>query len=103
LSASHLRAWLQQHPLTRLTAATQTDARELKARLREVQRLDYCVSRDEHELGVSALAVPLRNSQGLTVAALNVVLSSAEMDVRHIERRFLTMLQNAAQELRPLL
>lgn len=103
LSASHLRTWLQQHPLTRLTAATQTDTREFRARLREVQQLDYCISRDEHELGVSALAVPLRNSQGRTVAALNVVLSSAEMDVRHIERRFLAMLQNAAQALRPLL
>ena len=98
-----LTAWLKAHGLARFTSATQTDPRHLRERLREVQRDDYCMSRDEHELGVSALAVPLRNSQGHTVAALNVVLSSAEMDGRQMERRFLTLLQNAAQELRPLL
>jgi IclR family pca regulon transcriptional regulator len=103
LSARSLGAWLKAHSLARFTAVTETDPRRLRERVREVQQQDHCISRDEHELGVSALAVPLRNSQGQTVAALNVVLSSAEMDDRQIQRHFLTMLQNAAQALRPLL
>jgi IclR family pca regulon transcriptional regulator len=103
MPARTFSAWLKTHPLARFTAATQTDARRLREDVHAVQAHDYCLSRDEHELGVSALAVPLRNSHGHTVAALNVVLSSAEMEARQIERHFLTMLQNAAQELRPLL
>lgn len=103
MPARSLSAWIKNHPLTRLTAATQTDARRLRERLREVQQLDYCISRDEHELGVSALAVPLRNSQGRTVAALNVVLATSQMDARQMERVLLPLLQHAAQALRPLL
>ena len=40
-----------------------------------VRQQDYCLAREEHELGVHAIAVPLRNPLGHTLAALNVVLS----------------------------
>ena len=49
------------------------------------------------------MSVPLRNAQGKTVAALNVVLSAAHMQAPQIQQYFLPVLQGAAQELRPLL
>jgi len=61
------------------------------------------VAREEHELGVFALAVPLRNMQGQAVAALNVVSSAERMDSPHFLRDMLPLLQDAARELRPLL
>jgi IclR family pca regulon transcriptional regulator len=64
---------------------------------------DYVISCEEHELGVSAMSVPLRNAQGKMVAALNVVLPSQAMTAAQIRLQFLPPLQGAAQELRPLL
>ena len=62
--------------LPRLTPHTITQARALRAAHRAGARKDdFCFASEEHELGVQALAVPLRNMQGRTVAALNVVLS----------------------------
>lgn len=53
--------------------------------------------------GLIALAVPLRNMQGLTVAALNVVTSPQRLEPRAMQRDLLPLLQEAAVELRPLL
>ena len=54
----------------------------------------------EHEIGVHALAVPLRDMQGQTVAALNVV-SSSQSGASPLT--LLPLLLDAARELRPLL
>jgi IclR family pca regulon transcriptional regulator len=69
----------------------------------QAQINDYVISCEEHELGVSAMSVPLRNAQGKVVAALNVVLPSHAMTGTHIRQQFLPLLQGAAQELRALL
>ncbi len=47
----------------------------LRQRIAQARKDDFCFASEEHELGVQALAVPLRDMQGRTVAALNVVLS----------------------------
>ena len=57
----------------------------------------------EHELGVYALAVPVRNMQGATVAALNVVTQPARLEPQALQRDLLPMLQEAARELRALI
>jgi IclR family transcriptional regulator, pca regulon regulatory protein len=102
-SKSELNAWLKGRTLTRLTGRTVTDLKTFRACLLQAQADDYTLSCEEHELGVSALAVPLRNAQGKTVAALNVVLPSTTMDAQNIRQQFLPLLQSAAQELRALL
>ena len=64
---------------------------------------DYCLARDEHELGIHALAVPLRNMQGRTLAALNVVGTPDALTDTAVQRKWLPLLLEAARELRPLL
>jgi IclR family pca regulon transcriptional regulator len=64
---------------------------------------DYCVASEEHEPGVHALSVPLRNMQGRAVAALNVVASPARLQPEVMQRDLLPQLLDAARELRPLL
>ena len=103
LAPAELSAWLDGHGLVRLTPHTLTDAQALRARLEQVRRDDHCQLSEEHELGVHALAVPLRNMQGRTVAALNVVLSHPRLLIGSARSDLLRMLNEAALELRRLL
>ena len=73
------------------------------ARVFTQREQDYCMAREEHELGVQALAVPLRNMGGQTLAALNLVTSPQRMEPATMLAQLLPLLQEAARELRPLL
>ncbi|MBC5764292.1 IclR family transcriptional regulator domain-containing protein [Ramlibacter albus] len=98
-----LNAWLKGRELARLTAHTVAEPKAFRAVIDDVRSKDYCIASEEHELGVHALAVPLRTLQGDTVAALNVVVPTARFDPRTVERDLLALLLDAARELRPLL
>jgi IclR family pca regulon transcriptional regulator len=71
--------------------------------IEHVRAEDFCVASEEHELGVHALAVPLRDMRGRTVAALNVVASPQRLEAGAMQRDLLPLLLDAARELRPLL
>ena len=103
LNKEQLQAWLTSNSLSRLTANTATQARELKRKLTQVAQQDYSLASQEHELGVDALAVPLRNDKGETVAALNLVRSGAKGHASDLVERWLPLLQQTAQALRPLI
>ena len=96
-------AWLKGRELPRLTGHTTTDPRAFRALIEQVRQQDWCVASEEHELGVHALAVPLRNMEGRTVAALNVVTRLERVQPPVLGRETLPLLQDAARELRPLL
>jgi IclR family transcriptional regulator, pca regulon regulatory protein len=103
LSAPKLADWLKGRSLPRLTPHTITQARELRQRIAQVRKDDFCFASEEHELGVQALAVPLRDMQGHTVAALNVVLSGMHHCEDALRRDMLPLLFEAAREARALL
>lgn len=96
-------AWMKGRELARLTLHTTVDPRRFRALIEEVRQQDYCVASEEHELGVHALAVPLRNLQGQAVAALNVVSSPQRRGPDELKRELLPLLLEAMRELRPLL
>jgi IclR family pca regulon transcriptional regulator len=98
-----LSAWLKDRDFPRLTPYTTTEPRALRELLSQVRQTDHCVASEEHELGVHAVAVPLRNMGGVTVAALNAVVSPQRLESGAIQRELLPMLQDAARELRPQL
>ena len=102
-SRAELAAWLKGRELPRLTAHTVVDPRRFRAILDEVRARDHAVASEEHELGVRALAVPLRDMQGRTVAALNVVAAPQRLDSATMQRTLLPLLLEAARELRQLL
>ncbi|WP_415268372.1 IclR family transcriptional regulator domain-containing protein [Acidovorax sacchari] len=102
-SRSAVRDWLRGHPLPRLTAYTRTDAPALRAAIDQARAEDCCMACEEHELGVLALAVPLRDLQGRAVAALNVVTAPDRLSPERLKRDLLPVLQDAARELRPML
>jgi IclR family transcriptional regulator, pca regulon regulatory protein len=102
-SKAEFNAWMKGRELARLTAHTTVDPRKFRALIEEVRTQDFCVASEEHELGVHALAVPLRNLQGQAVAALNVVAAPQRLERRQMQRGLLPLLLEAARELRPLL
>lgn len=103
LPRSAFSAWLKGRELARLTPKTTIDHKSLRAVVERVRQDDFCVASEEHELGVHALAVPLRNMQGKTVAALNVVASPDRLEAQVLQTDLLPLLLDAARELRPLL
>ncbi|MES2949147.1 MAG: IclR family transcriptional regulator C-terminal domain-containing protein, partial [Pseudomonadota bacterium] len=96
-------AWMKGRKLARMTPLTTTDPKLFRALIERVRKDDFCLSSEEHELGVHALAVPLRNNKGVTVAALNVVASHNRLSTQAMQRDLLPLLFEAALELRPLL
>ncbi|TNF57959.1 MAG: IclR family transcriptional regulator [Burkholderiales bacterium] len=100
---AEFESWLKGRELPRLTPRTVVDHRGFRAIITRVRKGDFAVASEEHELGVHALAVPLRNMQGRTVAALNVVASPERLDTEVMHKDLLPLLLDAARELRPLL
>lgn len=96
-------AWLKGKELARLTPHTVVEHKALRAAIMKVRNDDMALVSEEHELGVHALAVPLRNMKGQTVAALNVVAVPDRLTPEAMLHERLPVLIEAARELRPLL
>jgi IclR family pca regulon transcriptional regulator len=89
--------------LARLTPRTVVEKARFRALIDKARANDYCFAGEEHELGVLALAVPLRDMRGKTVAALNVVAAAGRQDEKALTRDFLPLLLDAARQLRGML
>ena len=103
LPKANLSAWLKGRSLARITPQTEVGMAAFKKIIERVRTQDHALSRDAHELGIHALAVPLRNMQGRTLAALNVVGTPEQLSDAAVQRKWLPLLLEAARELRPLL
>ena len=103
LPKTDFNAWLKDRTLARITPQTEVQPKAFKALIEQVRQDDFCLARDGHELGIHALAVPLRNMQGRTLAALNVVGTATQLSDAAVQRKWLPLLLEAARALRPLL
>ena len=103
LAARELDAYLSRVELVKLTARTVTEPAELKAALAKVRRAGYALVDQELEIGLRSIAVPVADSAGKVVAAINVGTQSSRVSVAEMESKFLLALQGAARELALLL
>ncbi len=103
LSKEDFEQWLKGRELARITPQTEVGPSAFRKLIAQVRRDDYCLARQAHELGIHALAVPLRTMQGQTLAALNVVGTAEQLGDAVVQRKWLPLLLEAARELRPLL
>jgi len=95
---SAFNEWLKDRILPRFTPHTVTDSRRFRQVIDQVRRDDFCLAQEEHELGVQALAVPLRNLQGQTVAALNVVAGASHVTAELMRQHWLPLIGDAARQ-----
>lgn len=101
MNKNELDAWLTDRTLARLTPHTVTQRAGLRRIITATRRQDWCLASEEHEVGVHALAVPLRDMQGRMVAALNVVIPAPRATATELlQQQMLQLLLGAARELR---
>jgi IclR family transcriptional regulator, pca regulon regulatory protein len=71
LSDEKLDAFLEAMQPVQLTSHTVTDKRRLRQIIEQVRQLGCATTVDELDYGITALAVPIRRTDGKTIAALN--------------------------------
>ena len=71
LNDDELEAYLESVKLEPLTAKTVTDRNALRAEILAVRDVGLSTTVDQLDYGITAMAVPIRNLSGQTIAALN--------------------------------
>ena len=71
LSDERIDAYLESFDPKKLTSKTCTDPKELRAEIMAARRDGYATTVDQLDYGITALAVPIRDPEGTTIAALN--------------------------------
>lgn len=102
LSLDEQKCWVKKYGLKRLTPYTIQDEAQLYQVLATIQKQDYCLSKEEHELGVIAIAVPILNAQGKAIAALNCIGQTHLVLEEQLIQQILPLLRNTAYELRSM-
>jgi len=90
-------------PLAARTRFTRTDKAVLSAELATIRRQGFALVDQEVELGLRSIAVPLYDSRGRTVAAMNVGVPATQDGVDELARLYLPRLLAAQTELRATL
>jgi DNA-binding IclR family transcriptional regulator len=67
-----VRAAVLAEPLERFTGATVTGAAELAAELARARAVGWAFTAEEYEVGLNAVAAPIRGADGTVIAALSV-------------------------------
>ncbi len=79
------RAPMPQPPLARYTNKTLTDLSSLRAELANVRRDGFAAAIDELELGLAAIAAPVRGERGDVVAALSISGPTLRMNPERVD------------------
>lgn len=90
-------------PLAARTNRTITDVALILEQLDAVRRTGYAVIDQEVEIGLRSIAVPVLNSRGATVAAMNVGVSATHADLDDLVSSYLAPMLRVQSELRALL
>jgi DNA-binding IclR family transcriptional regulator len=89
---------LSQEKMQRFTDHTITDRSQLTNELERIRQNSYAFDDEEHEVGVRCVAAPVRNNQGVVVAALSISIPTVRLPNSEISRyREYTI--NAADEI----
>jgi IclR family transcriptional regulator, pca regulon regulatory protein len=99
LSAARIGKYLAHVPLTRYTNKTVESTAKLRQILDTVRRTEYAIVDQELEVGLRSLAVPIHNTSGDVVAALNVGCHAQRVTIREMQSTFLPHLRKAAAEI----
>jgi len=103
LPVAEARRIIDETPRTSFTPLTKTGLDDLLRELEVVRVNGFAVIDQELELGLCSIAVPLEDSRGRIVAALNIGAPAATVAANDLAARYLSELKAVAAALRPLL
>lgn len=103
LATDALDHWLALHPLTRFTPFTLTDETAFRAELDQIRNQGFATAKGEYEPGFGALSVPVTDSEGRCIAALNAVDFQQNIDKANWNERLLGLLRETALYLKTVL
>ena len=99
LPPAEIDAILGRTSLRKLTEQTVVDPDELKQILATVRAQGWAAVDQELEAGVRSVAVPIRDSSGKVMAAINASAHAARVPMRTLEKQFLPRLLDAARQI----
>ena len=99
LPAADLDDYLSNTRFEHFTDRTITSPDDLRRWLLTVREQGYAIADQQMEMGVRSIAVPVRNSAGIVVAGINVIVQTARGTIRDMKTRYLPPLRSAADEL----
>lgn len=91
------RSVLEQSARFRYTASTLTDVEQIMEQVAQAAADGYAYCKDEYYQGDLALSVPVRDSSGQMVAALNVSVSSTKWTPKRAISKFVPMMLETAR------
>lgn len=98
LDPDRLQKFLLEPRFDRYTDATLTTPEALTARLADVRARGWALCDQELEVGLRAVAVPVRDAAGQVSLAMNLSVQAARVDAEALVRDFLPVLRAAAAE-----
>jgi IclR family transcriptional regulator, pca regulon regulatory protein len=102
LPPAALKWWLRDCEPIQITSKTVVQKTKIAALIAQARLEDFSYACDEHELGVHAISVPLRDTSGRCVAALNRVGYTNTSTREQLKKKILPLLQRSANQLRAL-
>lgn len=103
LPPRELEAYFNRVPLKAMTERTVTSREGLRRAMDSVRHKGFAMVDQELEFGLRSIAVPIRNTGGVVVAAMNLGFQAARVSRRDMEGRLLPALRSAANEIGELL
>jgi IclR family pca regulon transcriptional regulator len=99
LTEEEIRRHLGNVPMKRLTDRTLANTGAVLQAIERAAEDGYAISNEELEIGMSAMAVPVRNRSGEIEAAISVSVFSGRVSVATLEEKFLPVLKAIAVRL----
>ncbi|RZS59407.1 IclR family transcriptional regulator [Microcella putealis] len=99
LSDDELDRLLATATLDRRTSSTITRRAALRDEINLVRERGWSIVDQELEIGVRSIAVPIRDTRGVVVAAINASAHASRVEIDELQTRFLARLQRAAAEI----
>jgi IclR family transcriptional regulator, pca regulon regulatory protein len=103
LTPAQAQASLESSDLLARTPKTITSLDQLMIKLAAIRAEGHAIVDEELELGLRSIAVPVWNSKGTVVAALNIGAQAARISLAEMREAFLPRLLRVQQDLRGLL
>ncbi|NVK00221.1 MAG: IclR family transcriptional regulator [Oceanospirillaceae bacterium] len=89
---------VEQQSFYRFTQHTITSAKELEAELMTIRQQGYAFDREEHEIGIICIAVPILSARNEALAGLSITLSTRQFELPDL-KGFKPDLEETAKEI----